>query len=250
MEIITEGIVVKEVKTGESSRYISILTKDRGVISAFAKGSRNLKSRLVSATSLLSYCDFELYENKGKYYVDKASSKKIFHNIQTDIETLSLTMYFSQVIVTQGATEENTNMLLRLFLNSLHMLNEKKLSRDAVKFIFEMRFMTLCGYMPDLISCAKGGNLEKAQVTFFDIPNGNLYTQEVLSQEEKNSLIPLNTTELHALRHVIYSDFEKLFAVKFTNSLAKKMNKISEMYLCYHTDRTYQTLDFYKSVLT
>lgn len=248
MQIQTQGIIIKDVKTGESSRYVNILTKDKGVISAFAKGSRNLKSRLVSATSLLSYSDFTLYERNGKYYIDNAEVKKVFHSVQADIETLSLTMYFCDIVFHQGATEENAGMLLRLFLNSLHMLNEKKLSRDSVKFIFELRFMTLSGYMPNLLQCSGCGTAEE-EVFYFDVTGGNIYCLACLSEEQKSHYIPFNKQELNAMRHVIYSDFEKLFSVKFSDTLANKLNKISEAFLIYHTDRAYKTLDFYKSLL-
>ena len=62
----TEGIVTKEVKYGETSRIITIITKDFGKISAIANNVRTGKSRLLAGLSLFVYSDFVLYEGKGK----------------------------------------------------------------------------------------------------------------------------------------------------------------------------------------
>ena len=62
----TEGIVTREVKYGESSRIITLITKDYGKISAIANNVRTGKLRLLSGLSLFVYSDFVLYEGKGK----------------------------------------------------------------------------------------------------------------------------------------------------------------------------------------
>ena len=51
-QVKTKGIVLREVKTGESDRILTILTPDSGMISAAAKGAQRLKSKLFAATGL------------------------------------------------------------------------------------------------------------------------------------------------------------------------------------------------------
>ena len=57
-----EGIVIKTSVTGESDKILWILTRNRGIIRAFAKGARGTKSRLHSGASLFAFCDFAVYE--------------------------------------------------------------------------------------------------------------------------------------------------------------------------------------------
>ena len=49
MQLVTPGLVLREVKVGESDRILTILTPEHGLISASAKGSLRLKSKLFSA---------------------------------------------------------------------------------------------------------------------------------------------------------------------------------------------------------
>ena len=78
MQMITTGLVLRATKTGEADRVLSILTPEHGIISAIAKGSLRLKSKLFSATGLFCYSEFELFEGKSMYVVDSASVKELF----------------------------------------------------------------------------------------------------------------------------------------------------------------------------
>ena len=59
--LTTMGLVVRATKTGEADRALSILTPGHGVISAMAKGSLRLKSKLFSGTGLFCYSEFLLF---------------------------------------------------------------------------------------------------------------------------------------------------------------------------------------------
>ena len=65
MQSTTMGLVVKELKVGEADRIITILTDRYGLIRASARGSRNLKNKLFSATGMFCYSEFTLFTQKG-----------------------------------------------------------------------------------------------------------------------------------------------------------------------------------------
>ena len=60
-QVKTTGIVLREVRTGESDRILTILTPGHGVISASAKSSQRLKNKLFAATGLFCYSEFVLF---------------------------------------------------------------------------------------------------------------------------------------------------------------------------------------------
>ena len=77
-QVKTKGIVLREVKTGESDRILTILTPDSGMISAAAKGAQRLKSKLFAATGLFCYSEFLLFPSKNLYIVDEATPIEVF----------------------------------------------------------------------------------------------------------------------------------------------------------------------------
>ena len=89
--------MLRATKTGEADRVLSILTPDLGVISAIAKGSLRLKSKLFSATGLFCYSEFTLFEGKTMYVVDAAGVKEVFWGVHQSVEGMALGMYLSLI---------------------------------------------------------------------------------------------------------------------------------------------------------
>ncbi|HOO26055.1 MAG TPA: DNA repair protein RecO, partial [Clostridiales bacterium] len=97
MQINTEGLVIRERSVGENDRLITVLTRDYGLVKAFANGAKRLKSRSQSATQLLAYSSFVFYQGRDSYTVNDARSIEIFFKLRQDIEKLSLAQYFCEL---------------------------------------------------------------------------------------------------------------------------------------------------------
>ncbi len=244
MLIKTSGIVIKENNVGEQDRLITLLTEKLGVIRAFARGARNIKSKSLSATRLFCYSDITLYCGKDKYVIREIEPKEVFFNICRDIEKIALCQYFSQLIMELAPAEENAKDYLRLMLNSVNYICKGTKPDRQIKSIFEMRLLSMAGYMPDLQACASCGAFESTEM-FFNTYTGQLYCSECGGS---GSRIDINIVT--ALRYIIYSDFEKLFAFSVTDKCLDGLCRISEKFLVNQTQRNYKTLDFYNSLHT
>ena len=152
MQITTYGMVLRE-KTIEDDRLLTILTKEYGVIFAYARGAKRLRGKLVSSTEQLCYSRFVLFKNKDRYSVDSAEADTIFFGVRQDIEKLALASYFCELCIQAIPREEPAEEYLRLLLNSLHFLENGKRSPLFLKPVFELRLLTLAGFMPDLLGC-------------------------------------------------------------------------------------------------
>ncbi|MEG1895303.1 MAG: DNA repair protein RecO, partial [Oscillospiraceae bacterium] len=74
------GIVLREIRTKESDKIITVLTKELGVVSIYAKGAMRLKNKFHSSTGLFTYSEFTIYEShqSNMYQLDEADVKNIF----------------------------------------------------------------------------------------------------------------------------------------------------------------------------
>ena len=142
--IVTPGLVLKETRYKESDRIITILTPGLGVISASAQSSLRLKSKLFSACGLFCYSEFVLLPGRNMYTVREAESKNVFHGIASSIEGMSLAMYMAEMAAALSPTGEEAEKELRLLLNCLYMLSEKKADLRVIKAVFELRTMSEC----------------------------------------------------------------------------------------------------------
>ncbi len=241
----TQGLVIKELNVGESDRLVTLFTRDYGIIKAFATGAKSIKSKRGAATSLLTYSSFTILRKKDTYKIQEASPIKMFFGVGSDIEVLALAQYFcelSNVFVTTGVPDGE---FLRLILNSLHFLTEEKRYPPLIKAITELRVSVLTGFMPNLIACLECGKFED-DIMYFDITNGTLLCSDC--KKDIKDLIPLNRTLLSALRHIIYSEFQKLYSFSIPEKDADILSNITGKYITLQSDHRFATLEFYENI--
>ena len=154
MQTITKGLVLRATKTNESDRVLAILTLDHGIVSAMAKGALRLKNKLFSGTGLFCYSEFTLFQGKNMYIVDEAQVQTVFYGIHDDMENMALAMYFSELTMTLSPVGEEAGGMLRLLLNSFYLMSEHKRPPRFLKAVFELRALSLAGFMPNLVACA------------------------------------------------------------------------------------------------
>lgn len=243
MRISTKGLVIREQTTGESDRLVTLLTADYGLVRAFVRRAKQMKSRMNSATSLFAYGDFSLYRSKDAFVVDDAVATEVFFGLRKDIERLSLAQYFAQLAFELGAEEQPCEELLRLTLNSLHLLCKGEKSLMQIKAVFELRAMCLGGYMPGILACDNCGTYE-TPLMYFDTLEGKIYCENC----PKAGAIPLPKTVITAVRFICLTEPSKIFSFSLSNENMKLLSDVSEKYMLSRVQRKLSALEFYKGL--
>lgn len=246
MRITTDALVIKETSIGDNDRLVTLMTRDLGIINAFAVGAKSIKSKRGAATGLLSYSNFNLDKKGDTYKIVEASVNKMFFGAGSDIESLSLAQYFCELSL-YLYPEDNTSLeFLRLILNSLNFLSQKSFDKNLLKAITELRIASISGYAPNLVACDKCGKFEDKYM-FFRYSDGSIFCKDC-NIDGATQKISLDI--LKAMRHIIYSDFNKVFSFKLSIDNAHKLSKITEKYIIYQTEHKFKTLDFYNSIVS
>ncbi len=245
MNIKTDGIILRETMTGEQDRLVTVLTRSNGVIKAFVNGARNPKNKNVSSTGLLCYSDFFINKTqKGVYVIREAVAKEMFFSLRDDIVNLSLAQYFAELTYELSPREEDSSEFLSLILNSLYLLSKGRRSRKIIKSVIELRMLSIAGYMPEIAYCQSCGAFE-SDVMYFSPYTGELYC-ELCKGAKKLTRLGLGTVT--AMRHICFSDSDKIFNFKLPDEGLNILADVTERYLINITSRKYKTLDFYKTM--
>lgn len=244
MKLNTDGLIIREQQTGEDDRLVTVLTRDYGVLRAFVRGAKRIKSKSQSATQLFAYGRFSVYRGKDAYSIDEAQPIEIFFDLRNDIETLSLAQYFCELAGEFAPVEDDAEEYLKLILNALHMLTKKKKSHEQIKAIFELRLMTFAGYMPDLVECADCGKLDDNGM-FFSPVEGQIFCGSCV---KNHTCLALPNGVLFAMRHICYSENSKLFSFTLPEESMKYLSDITEQFMLMQTSKKFKTLDFYKTM--
>lgn len=246
--LTVQGIVLSARDIGRANKVIVILTKEYGIVEAFANGCKNVGSKLVAVSQPLSYATFVLSKQGNKYTVSSADLQRVFYNIRDNVDKLALSFYLCELTVHMAPKGESGEVFLRLFLNVLHMLENDLKSYTLIKAMYELRLMSISGYMPDLICCSGCGVYDHMHMVFYP-RSGNI---ECFDCSQKNggsqAKIVLTQGAFLAMRHVIYSDMDNFFGFDLKDKSLSCLAYVCEEYVFEQTERTYPTLEFYKSV--
>lgn len=243
---VTPGLVLKETRYKESDRILTILTPGYGVISASAQSSMRLKSKLFSACGLFCYSEFTLVPGRNMYTIREASVKNVFHGISSSIEGMSLAMYLAEMAAALSPTGQEAEHELRLLLNCLYMISENKADLRVVKAVFELRTMSECGFMPQLV-CCRDCSAYDGDAFYLDAEDGHLLCADCASRAGKTC--NLDKAALYALRHICLVDDKKIFAFKISVGSLAKLSAVTERYALVHLDKSLKSYDFLKTVL-
>jgi len=127
VKLTTDALIIRENNNiGEADRFVTALTRDFGTVHASVRGAQRIKSRKMTATSLLTYARITLFKGRKQYIIDEAEPVQVFFHLMQDIERLSLAQYFCELAGAVFPEEEPAPDALRLMLNALHLLDEGK----------------------------------------------------------------------------------------------------------------------------
>ena len=154
MYLTTKGLVLRVTDYNDRDALLTILTDKHGKLTVKARGLRRKNSPLIAPCQLLAYGEFTLFEYRGMYTVNEASSVELFQSLRRDLVKLSLGTYFAQVAEVLSQEDLPNPELLSLVLNCLHALSKLQEPEAKVKAVFELRSACLSGYEPDLFGMA------------------------------------------------------------------------------------------------
>lgn len=228
MEVIkVEGIVIKDVAYGETSKILTLLTKDYGLLSVMAKGCRSMKSKLRGVSCKLTYGTFYLvYKKTGLSILTAVDVLCPFTSILMDIEKISYASYLLEL--TEQIMKEAFHEELFDLLKSGLIKIEEGLSPSLITNILELKFLDFLGVAPIVSKCVVCGNVKNIQT--ISIQAGGYLCSSCYRGEK---LYDKKTIKL--LRMLYLVDVSKISKIEISNDVQKELNQFIETYYDQYT---------------
>ena len=206
--IIVTGIILKQSPVGEYDRVAVILTKERGKISAFARGARKPGNRLAAATNPFAFGTFKLYEGKSSYTVAEADIQNYFEVLRTDYIGACYGMYFAEVADYYTRENNDEREMMKLLYQSLRALCADSLPNPLVRCIFECKAIAVNGEFP---GPPAGRTLQESTV--------------------------------YALQYIAASPIEKLYTFTVTDEVLDEMKQVASEYMKKYVGHPFKSLE-------
>jgi DNA repair protein RecO (recombination protein O) len=260
-EFKVNGLVIFDREIGENDKLLTILCEKYGKIFVIAKGVRSIKNRNMCCSHIFTYASFVIRKKGSYYYLVDSDLLENFFSVRNDILKLSLASYFCDVIshiAQEGVCEDE---LLRLTLNSIYALSTDKHEIEHVRCGFQLRVVAEIGMAPDVHSCSVCNKIENIS-GYLDLIDGIIVCDDCRNklnfQIEENPFTErglqkpialVNPSIIKSIEYITSSDIKIFLSFTITNDNCKLLFDLSEKFLINQLERTFYSLEFYKSLL-
>lgn len=234
-----KGIIISETSYSESSKILQVLTEEHKKIGIISKGCKNLKSKLRSVSTKLTYGYFNIYyKEQGLSTLISVDVINEFKNIKKNLKYLGYAMY---LIDLTNQVQKDVEQNLYSYLESSLLKIEQNFDPMTITNIIELKYLSFLGVSPILDSCSICQNNNDI-ITISSDAGGyvckNCYTNEYIVDEKTIKL----------LRMFNYVDIKKIKEINIKDKNKQEINQFLENYYTKYTGLYLKSKDFLQQI--
>ncbi|MEO5928967.1 MAG: DNA repair protein RecO [Candidatus Kapaibacterium sp.] len=148
MIVKTDSIVLRTRKFRESSKIVTLYTREHGKMSVVARGVVRPKSKYGSALQPMAFLSTIVYRKEGRdlHNLSIAEPLERFNVLSSSLERLSAGMAIVEIVEAAMHDEDRNEPLFEALLAALRTLNDPQSSEQSVVLWFLIRLATILGY--------------------------------------------------------------------------------------------------------
>jgi DNA repair protein RecO (recombination protein O) len=239
-----EAVVLKRLALGETDRVVTLFTRDRGKLSAVAKGARGPRSRLGGATEPFTYFHGLLAQGQNLDVLTQAEVQESFPGIRKDLVRVGYASYFLEIV--DSGIEERQPMpeLWELLVAALGTLDAAE-TPDALARAFELHALRVLGYEPQVQHCVLDeAALDPEHAAFHPLRGGALCPRCARTP----GAVPLSAATLEALRQLPYQPLVRAAHSTLPENVRRELARCLIPYVRHHLEAPLRSLQFLDDV--
>ena len=244
-QITVTGMVLAVTPVGEYDRRVVILTKERGKVAAFARGSRKPSSALVGVTAPFSFGEFSIYEGRTSYTLVSASISNYFAEFREDVEGAYYGFYFMEIADYYCREANDEREMLKLLYQSLRAVIKHGIPNRFVRCIYELKCVSIGGEAPQVFECIKCADKERKKV--FSVRRGGVLCTECM--HETSDGVKLLPSTLYTMQYIISSKIERLYSFVVTREVLVELEMIVKKYLEEYVEKKFKSSEILEAIV-
>ena len=150
------ALVIRTTDFSETSRVVTLWTRELGKVSALAKGGRRLRSNFENALDLLTVCDIVLIRKTSGSLdlLTEARVRERFEPLRHDLAALYGAYYVGELLGAWSQEYDPHPPLFDASLEALRDLGKPEVLKGPCVAHFELVLLRELGYGPALEACA------------------------------------------------------------------------------------------------
>lgn len=239
------AIVLHRLSFGETDRIATLYTRERGKLAAIAKGARKPVSRLAGATEVLTYGKFHLAIGKNLDIIAQVEVKESFPRIHQDLSRIAYATYMAEVVDRMVEEHEANPDIFDLLLSALY-LTERPNDPEKIAHMFELQFMALIGYEPELERCLRCRAPLHGDELYFSPSMGGLVCTDC--GPLPGDAIQVMPETVKTMRRLLTAEAPEVERMEIPRDIMDQIARVMRWYIRYRAERELKSLEFLQTL--
>ena len=196
-------------------------------------------------------CSPYFYLPGGRVKMGETAEQAVVREVQEELEATYYGCYFLEFADYYCQENNDEREMLKLLYQSLRALTSSAYDKRLVRFIFELKAMSVNGEAPNVFACLKCG--KKEELNWFVTKRGGCVCDPCEKKEastEESGRFFLNESTLYTMQYIISARVEKLYTFSVSDSVLRQLLAIMKSYRAVYLDHTFQSLKMLEGLFT
>lgn len=229
------AVVLKSLKYRDSDKIFTLLSKEKGKISAIGRGVRKISSRRNGNLDTLNLVSANIHEDRVGYKsIEEVKTIESFKNLKKDFGKSVKAYYLLELVHKSIEEGESVTEVFNLLVKCLKALEKNSYSGDLYVSYFEINFMKMLGYQMNFEKCGVCGRKldDSWKKHYFNVENGGIECgdcSKIGVNISKNAVLSLNrisTGKLEKGDHKIFEEIDKVLKMYVGRKLENKFKSL------------------------
>jgi len=232
----TRAVVSKTMKMSNSSKLVTLITEQHGLVKVVVKGARRPRSKFGASLEpvTLIQCIYYYRDNRDLQTLTSADIIEPYTTLKSDIKMLSIASAIVEIAQSHTAPEDPQAGTFGLVVESLNEL-AASIADNSEKHLwrFVLRLLAAAGYRPSLDACVRCGRKPRGTSVFFSYADGGILCS---CTDTSNTFgFTVSPGSLMVMKRLMTEPVEYLPGLKIRNSQQAEIEKIVLQFLSYHS---------------
>ena len=247
--IKSEAVVLKTHDFQETSKIVSVYSKEYGRLQLIAKGVRSSKSKFGGLLDGLNYLRIVYYfkETRDLQLLSNAELVRAFPHLRDDLDRFSYASILAEIIYRTQLMGEKNPRLFHSIISSLEGMNGAQNYRNYF-YAFLVRFIEISGFPPKLRRCLKCGQFPEGKFVYFDFERGGYFCEKCV--ENHSSCFRLSIEGLKFLLALREFSWQNIGKIAVSGKILLEIENFLLYYLKVYFDglTTLHSVNFLRSI--
>ena len=244
-QIKVMGMVISSAPIGEHDKRIVLLTKEKGKISAFARGARRPGNHLMAPSESFAFGSFYLIYGRDSYTLVNAEISNYFRELADDITTTYMACYFLELAGYYSVENQDGSQMLNLIYAAFRALLNPRMDNRLVRYVFELKMLVLNGEYPEFFRCRMC--MGEQNLTGFSITHNGVVCTDC-SPHVKDTIALCGST-LYTLQYIVCTEIGKLFTFKVSDEVLSELRMVMARCMNTYIDKQMNSLEILDALI-